>query len=209
MTDVAVVILAGGEGRRIGGSKPLRRLEGSRLIDRALDLAWRWSNVVAVAVRCPSQGPSVGAELVEDEPIEGPLGGLGAGLKFARANGCALLLTVPADMPFLPPDLLDRLTAAIGDFGCAMASSGGHPHPVSALWRASTLARLDDYVSSGRRSLKGFAGFVGAVEVEWPAGPNDPFFNINSADDLAEAEKRLLEIEDVDKLAFRMGQAIR
>jgi molybdopterin-guanine dinucleotide biosynthesis protein A len=191
MTGVAVVILAGGEGRRIGGEKPLRQLAESRLIDRALDLARRWSNTIAVAVRDPSQIPALNAELVEDEAIEGPLGGLAAGLKFARIKSRAFLLTIPADMPFLPPDLLDRLAATIGDSGCAMASSGGHAHPVCGLWRAATLDRLAQYVSSGSRSLKGFAALVGTIEVEWPATPEDPFFNINSADDLAEAEKRL------------------
>jgi molybdopterin-guanine dinucleotide biosynthesis protein A len=191
MTGVAVVILAGGEGRRIGGEKPLRLLGERRLIDRALDLARRWSSTIAVAVRDPSQTPSVDAEIIEDEPIEGPLGGLAAGLKFSRSKGCPLLLTVPADMPFLPPDLLYRFTAAIGAFGCAIASSGGHAHPVCGLWRASTLEKVDDYVLSGGRSLKGFSALVGAIEVEWAAGQKDPFFNINSADDLAEAEKRI------------------
>jgi molybdopterin-guanine dinucleotide biosynthesis protein A len=191
MRDVAVVILAGGEGRRIGGEKPLRKLGPMRLIDRALELARRWSDVVAVAVREPSQTPSLTAAIIEDEQIEGPLGGLAAGLKFARTKGYPSVLIVPADMPFLPPDLLDRLVARIGQSGCAMASSGGQAHPVCSLWRTSALGQLDDYVSSGGRSLKGFAALAGAVEVEWAAGAADPFFNINSADDLAEAEKQL------------------
>lgn len=191
MKHVAVVILAGGEGRRIGGEKPLRLLGQRRLIDRAIELAGRWSRTVAVAVRDFSQTPSPDAKLIEDEPIEGPLGGLAAGLKFARSKGRPLLLTIPADMPFVPPDLLDRLAAAIGECGCAIASSGGHRHPVCALWRTSALGQLDGYVSGGGRSLKGLAMIVGAVEVEWPGGPADPFFNINSAGDLDEAEKRL------------------
>jgi molybdopterin-guanine dinucleotide biosynthesis protein A len=190
MKRVAVLILAGGEGRRIGGEKPVRLLGERRLIDRALDLAAAWSTTVVVAVRNRSQTTSVAAELVEDEAIEGPLGGLAAGLKFAGTRGFPFMLTIPADMPFLPPDLLDRLAATIGDSGCAMASSGGHAHPVCAVWRTSALGQLDDYVLRGGRSLKGFAALVGAIEVEWSADPEDPFFNINSAGDLADAEKR-------------------
>jgi molybdopterin-guanine dinucleotide biosynthesis protein A len=191
MTSVAVVILAGGEGLRIGGEKPLRRLGGMRLIDRALRLARGWSDAIAIAVRHCAQTPSVDAELIEDDEIAGPLGGLAAGLRFARSEGRALLLTIPADMPFLPPDLLDRLSAAIGSNCCALASSGGHLHPVCGLWRFSALDRLDGYIAQGGRSLKGFAALAGVVEVEWPANSADPFFNVNSADDLAVAESRL------------------
>ena len=104
--------------------------------------------------------------------------------------GLLLSLSQPPSMPFLPPDLLDRLNAEIADRGCAMAGSAGHLHPVCALWRSSALDRSDAYVESGRRSLKGFAESLGFAEVEWSAGP-DPFFNINSPADLAEAERRL------------------
>lgn len=191
MNDAAVVILAGGEGRRIGGQKPLRLLGERRLVDRAIDRARCWSDIVAIAVRDQCQAPSVDAETIQDWAIEGPLGGLAAALKFARTKSCPVLLTIPADMPFLPRDLFDRLGAALGNFECAMASSGGHAHPVCGLWRTSALGQVDHYASGGARSLKGFAAVVGAVEVEWPTSPDDPFFNINSADDLAEAEKRL------------------
>ena len=192
MKKVAVTILAGGQGRRIGGAKPFRLLGDRRLIERAIDLARLWSDTVAVAVRDLSQAPSPDVEVIQDEAIEGPLGGLAAALKFARTKSCPLLLTIPADMPFLPADLLDRLADAIANMGCAIASSGGHAHPVCGLWHTSAVGQLDDYVFGGGRSLKGFAKLLGGVKVEWPAGAQDPFFNINSAEDLAEAEKRLL-----------------
>jgi molybdopterin-guanine dinucleotide biosynthesis protein A len=127
----------------------------------------------------------------DDMDVEGPLGGLVAGLRFARDTKSGFLLTIPADMPFLPPDLLDKLRDAIGGTASALASSGGHVHPVCGLWRSSSLDRIPDYVARGRRSLKGFAESVGCVEVEWPTVPQDPFFNINSAGDLAEAERRI------------------
>jgi len=191
VSDVAVVILAGGEGSRLGGQKPLKVLAGARLIDRALAHARRWSDLVAVAVREAGQLPGIDAErIVDDAHIAGPLGGLIAALRFAAERNREFLLTIAADMPFLPPDLLDRLNAEIADRGCAMAGSAGHLHPVCALWRSSALDRSDAYVESGRRSLKGFAESLGFAEVEWSAGP-DPFFNINSPADLAEAERRL------------------
>jgi molybdopterin-guanine dinucleotide biosynthesis protein A len=187
-TDVAIVILAGGEGSRIGGGKPLVELAGERLIVRALRFARRFSDCVAVAVRDARQVGSVEAQLIPDNSVEGPLGGLLAGLEFARREGRGLLLVIPADMPFLPNDLLDRLLGAIGPDQCAIAASGGSEHPVCSLWRAEAVERVPEYVATGRRSLKGLADLVGKTRVDWDDAP-DPFFNINSAADLEEAER--------------------
>ena len=110
---VAVAILAGGEGRRLGGGKPLRMLGDQRLIDRALTKALQWSDLVTVCVRDPAQVEPIDASLLPDEPgIGGPLAGLVSAMKFGDSNGRALLLTIAADTPFLPGNLLERLLAA-------------------------------------------------------------------------------------------------
>jgi molybdopterin-guanine dinucleotide biosynthesis protein A len=187
--DVAVVILAGGEGARIGGGKPLRRLRGERLIDCALRQAAGWSDAIAVAVRNPVQIGTVGAPIILDEPdIAGPLGGVVAALRFAKDAGRVFVLTIPADMPFLPEDLLDRLLIVIGNSGCALASSGGHVHPVCGLWQTSALDEVGRYLVGERRSLRGFAELIGHVSADWPVEPVDPFLNVNTAEDLARAE---------------------
>ena len=179
----------------MGGSKPLRSLGRRTLLEHALDHARLWSDRVAVAAREDRQVDSSGVPVIRDQPeVEGPLGGLIAGLNFAREQNCGLLLTIPADMPFLPDDLLERLAGALRqEVGAALASSGGHVHPVCGLWRVDALEAADDYAANGQRSLKGLAAAIGSVPVEWPAEPLDPFFNINSADELAAAE-RLLRI---------------
>jgi molybdopterin-guanine dinucleotide biosynthesis protein A len=188
-TEVAVVVLAGGEGRRIGGGKPMRIFGGERLIDRAQRQARTWSDLVAIAVRDPAQVEPTEAELISDKEVPGPLGGLISGLEFARVKGRTLLLSIPADMPFLPDDLLDRLAANIGDRACALAASGGQLYPVCALWRITALDHADSYVTAGRRSLKGFAAEIGFATVEWAVATIDPFFNVNTNEDLAEAAR--------------------
>jgi molybdopterin-guanine dinucleotide biosynthesis protein A len=188
--EVAVVILAGGEGSRIGGSKPLRLLAGERLIDRALRIARGWSDAVAIAVRDAAQAPGTDAPLLFDDPrTEGPLAGLIAAIGFARDVGRPFVLTIAADMPFLPDDLLSRLRREIGTSACAIATSGGRLHPVCGLWALSAQDGLEPYLATRRRRLHGFAEAIGFVAVEWPADPSDPFFNVNDLADLKAAER--------------------
>ena len=191
MKTVAV-ILAGGQGSRIGGAKPLRLLAGMTLLDRASAQARLWSDVVAIAVRDESQAAGTVLPRLLDEPgVDGPLAGLVAALRYASEQRADVLLTIPADMPFLPKDLAGRLEAALGDHRAALASSGGRLHPVCGLWRTEALASVPAYLASGRRSLRGFAEAVGYGVVDWPAEPADPFFNVNSIEDLEAAEHRL------------------
>ena len=181
----AVVILAGGEGRRIGGFKPMCRLGGRTLLDRAIDLARGWSDEVAIAVRTEGQIGDPGIVSLLDPPgLEGPLGGLASALQLGRET----ILTIPCDSPFLPYDLPERLVAALPGYRAALARSGGRIHPVCGLWRADALRQIRIYAASGRRSLMGFADSIGYSAVDWP---EEAFFNINSAADLAEAESRL------------------
>lgn len=188
----AVVILAGGQGRRIGGAKPLQLLGGERLIDRALGQARQWSDLVAISVRNAAQVGDVNVEVLIDEPaVDGPFGGLVTALKFAHAARRDLLLTIPADTPFLPVDLSERLTLAMGDCEAALASSGGRLHPICGAWRTSALGKVDEYLASGRRSLKGFAELIGFTAADWPTEPIDPFFNVNTRDDLRRAAELL------------------
>lgn len=189
MTAPLVVILAGGEGRRIGGDKPLRKLAGERLIDRAVRLGQLWSDDLRIALREPGQAAGVGVSLLIDDPaIPGPLAGLKSALQAARNARRGFALTIPCDVPFLPSDLGARLQQAIGSRPAALAATGPDLHPTCALWRTEALERLPLYLKSGRRSLLGFAEVTGFARAEWAA---DRFFNVNSAMELAEAEGRL------------------
>ena len=109
IANLPVVILAGGAGQRIGGGKPQRLLGGTRLIDRALSLARRWSDQVAIVAKAPLWP---GLPVLTDDPsIDGPLGGLAAGLRHARALGADAMIVLPCDMPFLPGEMPDRRPA--------------------------------------------------------------------------------------------------
>lgn len=191
--SIAVAILAGGGGTRIGGGKPLRLLGGVPLIERALAAARAWSDDVVVVGRDRAQIGAAAVRFLGDTPgIEGPLAGLAVALCHAQDAGHAALLAIPCDSPFLPADLFERLRAALThETGAALAASGGRLHPACGLWRVRSLAALDAYCATSRRALRGFAEQVGFATATWPETPVDPFFNVNTPDDLARAEALL------------------
>lgn len=189
---ISAVILAGGQGTRIGGGKPMLMLGGTTLLDRAIDYALTQSDLVAIAVRDAQQVGGVSVPTIHDDAaIEGPLAGLVSALGFAVHEGAGAVLTLPADMPFLPSDFATRLAKGLAGNRAAVAKSCGHLHPVCGLWRTEAVDSVPAYLASDRRSLRGFAEAVGYVAVDWPSDPEDPFFNINTPVDLASAEQRL------------------
>ena len=197
--DVAAVVLAGGRGRRIGGGKPLRSLGNQRLVDRALGIARRLSTYVALSVGTGHELADCDvAQIADSEPDLGALGGLAAGLDLALSQGFDLVITLPCDSPFLPDDLLIRLRAALDpDKGAALPMSGDQLHVACGLWRVGVRGLLADYATGGGRSLHGLAERVGFTQVEWESEPLDRFFNINTEQDLAQAETILGDMQKI------------
>jgi molybdopterin-guanine dinucleotide biosynthesis protein A len=197
--DVAAVVLAGGQGRRIGGGKPLRLLGNERLVDRALATARRLSTYVALSVGSDGRLEDCDVPQIADPERDwGALGGLAAGLDFALLQGLDLVVTLPCDSPFLPDDLLTRLHASLrSGQGAALPECGGRLHVACGLWRVGVRAVLIDYAQSGGRALHGLAERVGYTPVAWDPGPLDPFFNINTEQDLALAQTMLGDMQKI------------
>ncbi|MCB4771844.1 molybdenum cofactor guanylyltransferase MobA [Ancylobacter sp. Lp-2] len=189
------VILAGGLSRRMGGGdKALQQIAGRRLIDRVIErLA---PQVDALVLNANGDPARFGVDLpVVADPLPdfpGPLAGLLAGMEHTAAHhpSARYILTVSADCPLLPRDLAARLLAEKHAAPAAIAASGGRDHPVIGLWDialAPLLRRM--LVDEGERRVRAFTVRAGAVTVDWPAEPYDPFLNINTPDDLAAAER--------------------
>lgn len=192
---LGVLILAGGEGRRIGGDKPLRQLGGASLLERALKRASQFSPAISVGLRYPGQMPvPADAEIVVDFPgMSGPIAALAAGLAWADARGLARLLTLPCDAPFVPANLSERLYLTAQRFGVpvALPSRLGRLHPACGLWSVQCQQQLAKYTAAGRSSLIGLAEGIGFASVAWDGEVEDPFLNINTLADLAAAEARI------------------
>lgn len=192
---VVGVLLAGGRGIRMRGGvdKPLRMLAGRALLDHA---ATRTAPQVGALIinangdagRFAGFGLPVVADTLPDFP--GPLAGLLAGMRWAAANQpeAADVLSVPADTPFLPTDLVSRLRAARGSAPIALAASGGRTHPAIGLWPIALADDLDGWVRAGGRRVLDWAARHGYGVSEHSTTPFDPFFNVNTPEDLARAE---------------------
>jgi molybdenum cofactor guanylyltransferase len=201
------VILAGGTARRLfpeshGGDKGLVPLAGKPMLAHVRDrFAPQVSRLILNANGPADRFDRFGLEIVPDAAPgdQGPLAGLAAAFAWVRRTGASFtsVVTVSIDVPFLPLDLVQRLTETAPHPGkVAIASSDGRSHPVIGLWPLDLAEDLDNYLISGRRSAEAFAKRHGAVAVSFPPGEfagqaADPFFNVNTPDDLAFAEKLL------------------
>lgn len=192
------VLLAGGRASRLGGGdKPLRTVGGVSIIARVIArLGPQCGSIVISANGDPARFAAFGLPVVAD-PVagfKGPLAGILAGLDWiaARDPGAAWMASVAADTPFLPHDLMARLQAA--QFGTnadiAVASSGGRSHNAVALWRVALRAELRHALCvDDCRKAGAFIARHRVAVADWPAEPIDPFFNVNTEDDLARAER--------------------
>ena len=103
------------------------------------------------------------------------------------------VVTVPVDVPFLPHDLVGRLTAAASAAGkdVAIATSGGRVHHTIAAWQPALAERLLSVLETEAVAVHRFQSTLNTIEVAWPVSDRDPFMNINAPDDLALAESIL------------------
>ncbi len=185
------VIVAGGRSSRMGREKAVETLRGRTILSRIVSvLAPQLDEIVINANGDASRFSATGLSVIADvRPEVGtPLAGLHTALALGKTKGCDAVLTVPSDGPFLPGDLVARLRAAKG--GAAIAASGGQAHYLTGLWPPGLLGKIERALAQPRfPRLQDWARDCEAAIVEWPSQPYDPFFNVNTPEELAEAER--------------------
>jgi molybdenum cofactor guanylyltransferase len=181
------VILAGGQGRRMGGAdKALLPLAGRPLVAHVIDrFAPQVERLAISANGDAGRFAGFGLPVLPDDASLGPLSGVLAGLSWAE--GADAVVTVPVDCPFLPGDLAPRLLLAGPP---AMAVSGGRDHPVCAIWPVSLRLPLAAFLASGAKArVTDFLEGHGVARADF--ADDGAFRNINTASDLAAAEALL------------------
>lgn len=199
-SSILGLLLAGGLARRMGGGdKPLRTIGGVTILDHVIgrlrpQCAGLLLNANGDAARFARWGLPVAQDSVEG--FAGPLAGILAGLDWAAVNRPDIrhVVSVAADTPFIPRDLVARLASEAVAAGAelACAASGGWSHPVIGLWPVALREPLRHaLVAENERKIDRFTARFPLVTVAWSSEPIDPFFNANDPDDLAAAEALL------------------
>ena len=180
------VILAGGQGRRMGTvDKGLRELRGKAMAAWVIErFAPQVDEVLINANQNLDVYAQFGYRVIPDEigGFAGPLAGLQRGLNEASHP---LVATSPCDTPFLPADLVARLHAALeaGAAQLAVARTGDQPHPVFCVCRRDVLPHLTEFLQQGGRKIDAWYATLKVVEVPFDDQP-DAFSNINTPDEL-------------------------
>jgi molybdopterin-guanine dinucleotide biosynthesis protein A len=187
MSAVSGVVLAGGQGRRMGGvDKGLQSLRGKPMVGWVVA---RFKSQVEEIIINANQNLELyrafGYRVVADEigGFAGPLAGLHAGLS---AAAYPLVATVPCDSPFLPADLVARLKNALGDKDLAVAKTGDQPHPVFVLLRTDLKRNLETFLEQGGRKIDAWYASLRTVEVSFD-DEAEAFRNINTLEELGKA----------------------
>jgi molybdopterin-guanine dinucleotide biosynthesis protein A len=192
------LVLAGGLARRMGGGdKAFIRIGDSTILDRALArLRPQCAGVIINANGDPARFAQARLPVVPDSVAEfpGPLAGILAGLDWAAEHqpDIAWVASVPGDCPFLPRNLVGRLheARASADLPLACARSGEWRHPVVGLWPVALRHDLRSaLVEDGLRKIEAWTARHGVAVADWPAELVDPFFNVNTPEDVAQATR--------------------
>ena len=199
------VILAGGLASRMGGGdKCLIELDGRSLLSRTIDRLRPQAAAIALnangdAARFSTFGLPVLPDTVPGHV--GPLAGILAAMEWAAGQGATHVLTVAGDTPFFPDTLSEKLQGALhgNDHGIAIAATRGNAdklwrHPTFGLWPVGLRDDLKQTLHDGTRKVVVWADRHGVAPALFEVGEIDPFFNINTTEDLARAKSLLAQI---------------
>ena len=196
-SNIPGVVLAGGRSQRMGRDKATVMLGAESLLGHVLVRLSPQTSRVAVNADDAAEDVPVIADQFPGKA--GPMAGIHAAMVYAAGlSSVTHVVTVSVDCPFFPADLVARLAAVVErPLQIAIAASEGRSHPVFGLWPVALADDLEAWIATDeKRRVRDFLLRHDVTEVSFPLHPTrasllDPFFNINTPDDLVEAERWL------------------
>ena len=179
MNTPPLVILAGGQGLRMGGNKPMHPYDDGTLIGAVIARLKTQARNVAIN----AAGPSLSVfdlPLLFDEPELanlGPLSGVRTALAWAKTRGDTHVITAPCDMPRLPETLVAQLVAAPD--AEIVYYAGARDYPLCARWNTDILGDLEDELRAAEGGLAVMRFLSSRKVIKIEAGDDAAFININ------------------------------
>jgi molybdenum cofactor guanylyltransferase len=191
------VVLAGGRSKRFGEDKSQAQLGGKILIDYILsEIINDFKEVIIVANNPIKHLSSEKITKIEDFKNNlGPLGGIFSAMKWAKDNNKKYqwIATFPSDTPFFTNVILNNFLNRINEKESELffMRSNNKRHNVFGLWSLDLIDQLEKDLENGSRKVEKWANDIGVKTINMSFEKEDPFFNINTKEDLKKAKKIL------------------
>jgi len=200
--DINLIILAGGEGLRLGRNKALEKIGGKSLLERVIiNLKSQVKDIILVAA-IDSVLPKIeikrDIKIVTDvRPVKGPLVGIYSGL---LASNQSYNLVVACDMPFLNARLLDYMVGETGNYDIVVPKLGNMVEPLHAVYSKKCLPVIEKMLDGGDLRVnhlfkKVSVRYIGRKEVDRFDPGHLSFFNVNTRADFRKADKIAQDID--------------
>ena len=195
--NILGVVLAGGKSKRFGEDKSEVKLGDKTLLEHTLDKIKSKFNTIIIV----SNNKIIKNYITIKDCIEGQLGplvGALSAMKWIKKNNYSYnwIITFPCDTPFFNISIIDKFikVSKLNDSLLYFAKSAEKRHNVFGLWSVKLIETLEkDIIENNHRKVEKWANKIGVKTINMPYDNIDPFFNINTKDDLAEAEKILIK----------------
>ena len=196
-SNILGVVLEGGKSQRFGEDKCQVKLGDKLLIDYILsEIVDEFKEVLLISNNKIKYNHSNKISLVEDTKKGlGPLGGILTAMKWIRQNNKSYkwISTFPSDTPFFKKQILNNFIEEIKSYEGKLffINSNNTRHNIFGLWSIDLLERLEKDLENGERKVEMWANKIGVKSINMKFENKDPFFNINTKEDLIKAEKYL------------------
>ena len=195
--NILGTVLAGGKSQRFGEDKSQVMLEGKLLIDYILsEISSEFREILIVSNNKIDFKNSEKISIIEDfKKGLGPLGGVLSAMKWVKENNknYEWVSTFPADTPFFKKEILQKFykEIEIEKSRLFFIKSNKTRHNIFGLWSIDLLDKLEEDLNKGDRKVELWANSVGVKVIDMDFKNIDPFFNINTKQDLEKAKEKL------------------
>ena len=195
--NILGTVLAGGKSQRFGEDKSQAKLEGKLLLDYILsEISSEFREILIVSNNKIDFKNSEKISIIEDfKKGLGPLGGVLSAMKWVKENNkdYKWISTFPADTPFFKKEILQKFydEIEIEKSRLFFIKSNKTRHNIFGLWSIDLLDKLEEDLNKGDRKVELWANSVGVKVIDMDFKNIDPFFNINTKQDLEKAKERL------------------